>query len=128
MNEKTLKRKTTKDDFYSDYLKTMNGHLALTNRELEVLVELCKLQALTLDKDYSPEQLSKQILGSISRKEIRTKLGISPFNLNNIIKILKDKSIIKDTNGKYSIHPMFFVPDTDNEYAINFKLEVHESR
>lgn len=125
MNEKVLKRKVEEKDFYHVYLKTLNGHMALTNRELEVLVQLCKSQAKYLAAGYEDEKLSKILFSAISREEIRTLLDISPFNLNNIIKSLRTKGVLMTTNSKkYIINPKLFVPSTDKEYTVTFKIEV----
>lgn len=125
MQEKILRKKVTKDSFYNSYLKCLNGYLNLTPRELEVLVELCNHQAQNLNINYSPEQLSKLVFGPSSREVIRTKLNISPYNLNNIIKILKGKGIILTTEDKYYIlNSQLYIPLTDTEYQVNYKLEV----
>lgn len=124
MNEKVLKRKVDIDNFYPVYLKTLNGHLALTNRELEVLVELCTIKAKYLDQKLTENELAKLVLGKAAREELRSKLNISPFNLNNIIKSLKDKQVLLANGRKYTINPRLFVPPTDKEYSINFKIEI----
>lgn len=125
MNEKVLKRKVNKEDFYKVYLKSLNGFLDLTNREFEVLVELCNIQAQNLPLDYTPEQLSKIVFGPTSREIIRTKLSISPYNLNNIIKILKSKKVILITpNRLYYLNPQLYVPLTEQEYSVNYKFEI----
>jgi len=112
MNEKIFKRKIDKDNFYYVYFKTLNGHLSLTNRELAVLIELCKLQD------------SNRYFDKESREAIRVKLDISPFNLNNIIKSLKDQKMIMKEDKNYIINPRLYVSTTDNEYSINFKIEI----
>lgn len=124
MSEKIFKRKINKQDFYKVYLKTLNGHLSLTNRELEVLVELCKIQAQHINKEYSNEQLSKIVFSPSSRKSIRTQLSISPYNLNNIIKVLKAKNVILSIENNYTINPSLFVTDSGEQYSINFKIEI----
>ena len=124
MNEKILKRKVEQEDFYLVYLKTLNGHLGLTNRELDVLVQLCKTQASFSDEGYSDEQLSKIVFSSGSRQLIREHLQISPFNLNNIIKVLRAKKILLTVGKRYYINPRIFVSNKDKEYSINFKIEV----
>lgn len=124
MNEKILKRKVEEKDFYYIYLKTLNGHLALTKRELAVLVELCKTQSKYQSQGYTDSKLSKLIFGSSSREEIRTTLDMSPFNLNNIIKSLKEKKILILEDKRYTINPRLFVSSTDKEYSINFKIEI----
>lgn len=123
MNNKVYKRKVNKQDFYYIYLKTLNGHLSLTNRELEVLVEICKIQAQNINKGYSDEQLSKIVFSTSSRKLMRSHLNISSFNLNNIIKVLKDKKILLDMDYGYKINPNVFVSDQEDQ-SINFKIEI----
>lgn len=124
MNEKILKRKVEVKDFYEVYLKTLNGHLVLTNRELGVLVEICKAQAKYMSNGYENEKLSKVLFSAISREEIRTLLNISPYNLNNIIKTLRSKQVLLDQGNKYIVNPRLFVPSTEKEYTITFKIEV----
>lgn len=130
MSEKIFKKTINKEDFYPVYLKTLNGQLALTNRELEVLVELCKLQAQYMNKEYSDEQLSKLVFSSSNRKSISTQLSISPYNFNNIIKTLKAKYVILPTDSKgYKINKSLFVPDSEEDYSITFKLKIqHDNR
>lgn len=123
MNEKTYRKRVNKEDFYYIYLKTLNGHLSLTNRELEVLVELCKLQNQNINKGYSDKQLAKQVFGASSRKLVRSHLNISPYNLNNIIKVLKTKRVLLDTEDGYKINPSLYVSDTEDQ-QINFKIEI----
>lgn len=125
MNNKVLKRQVLKQDFYPTYLKALNGFLELTGREFEVLVELCKLQAQYLLLDYSEEQLSTIVFGPTSRKLIRTHLNISPYNLNNILKVLRDKHLILVNEDKsYRLNPQIFVNNTESEYSINYKFNI----
>ncbi len=74
--------------------------------------------------NYSPEQLSKIVFGPTSREIIRTKLNISPYNLNNIIKTLKSKGIILTIDNHYYLNQQVYVPLTDTEYAVNYKFEI----
>lgn len=125
MNNKVLKRQIKQADFYETYIKALNGFLELTGREFEVLVELCKLQAQYLLLEYSKEQLSTIVFGPTSRKLIRTKLSISPYNLNNILKVLRDKKLILvDEDKTYHLNPQIFVNNTETEYSINYKFNV----
>lgn len=124
MIEKNLKRKVKKEDFYKAYIKCFNGFLNLTTREFEVLVEICNYQAQNISLNYSPEQLSKIVFGPTSREIIRTKLNISPYNLNNIIKTLKSKGIILIIDNHYYLNQQIYVPLIDTEYAVNYKIEI----
>lgn len=124
MSEKILRKKVNKEDFYPIYLKTLNGQLSLTGRELEVLVELCKIQAQNIE--IPQEQLSKLVLSTSSRKLVSSKLNISPYNLNNIIKILKGRKIILENNYGYLINNSLFVKDSDTNHIITFNIEIYE--
>lgn len=125
MHEKILKRKVKRQDFYKVYLQSLNGYLSLTKRELEVLVGLCNIQAQQLDKNYTPELLSKVVFGPVSRELIRTHLNISPYNLNNIIKVLKGKGVIKTSEDDYYyLNPQLYIPLIDKEYLVQFNFEV----
>lgn len=124
MNEKILRRKVELDNFYKVYLKTLNGHMNLTNRELDVLTGLCKLQSKYTKEGYTDDKLSKMIFSPISREEIRNTIGISSFNLNNIIKSLRDKQYIVKVLNTQVINPRIYVPDTEGLYSINFKIEI----
>lgn len=125
MKDKVLKRRVTKENFYEMYYKALNGYLSLTPREFEILVGFCNIQAQHSNLDYTPEQLSKLIFGPTSREKIRTQLGISPYNLNNVLKVLKSKKIILTReDGTYYISPQIYVPLNETEYSVQFKFEV----
>ncbi len=86
-------------------------------------MELCKLQAQYVNLDYSQEQLSTLVFSSSSRKLIRTHLSISPYNLNNIIKVLRTKGLIlTDVNKNYHLNPQIFVNNNELEYSVNYKF------
>jgi len=124
MKEKVFKKLVTSDEFYKFYYKSLNGILNLTNRELDVLTEISIIYNSFLIKDtYSDEELSKLAFGPASRLDIRKKLKISPFNLNNIIKTLKDKGIfIVDEQHNYKINTGLFVLAQDYKVTFTFNL------
>lgn len=125
MNEKILKRQVDRENFYHIYLKTLNGHLGLTKKELSVLVEFCKAQASVSKRNISDEEISKYIFSTKVRQLVRENLNISPFNLNNIIKTLrKKKLLITNASRSYMINPRIFVLDNEDEYSINFKIQI----
>lgn len=80
-----LRRKVSKQDFFLEYIKVLNGILRLSNREAEVFSML-----LAID-DYGASE-------NINTKEIRdtiTKfLGISEPNLSRYLNTLKVKKLI----------------------------------
>lgn len=105
-----LTRNIRKEDLYHTYYSVMNGLLKLTPVELNVLVEFCKLQPseYTFNKD--------------NRKIVSKNLGMSIFNLNNYIRILKDKSIFVTINNQLEINPRILIKDTDK---LSYKIEIN---
>jgi|GEM_PF-4893271 len=70
---------TTSDKLYITFLQTINGVLGLTDMEIVVLASFLS----------DPDTTSREIRAS--------SLGISVPNLNNIIKKLRDKKMLTDT-------------------------------
>lgn len=84
---KEIKITTTREKFLKDYLKSLNGILSLTERELMVLVKMLEINvSLTATKEI--------------RKQIVRETSISSVGvLNPIIQSLKDKGILKENPG-----------------------------
>lgn len=111
---KKLVIKTTKSELYKDYLSIMQPVLNITNKELDILAELCAVQSDITDKKYLPLVLSTE-----TRKSIREKLGVSEAAFNNNISKLKRRNYISDVTG-VSEHIMFV--DADYKMVFEFKL------
>ena len=86
--------KTTKNQLYNNYLSVIQPLLGITDMELLILAELCKVQDKVTDKTLLPAVLSTE-----TRKEIRTRLNMSEAAFNNNISRLKKKDLISDVSG-----------------------------
>lgn len=84
---KEIKITTTREKFLKDYLKSLNGILSLTERELMVLVKMLEINvSLTATKEIRKQIVSETSISSV---------GV----LNPIIQSLKDKGILKENPG-----------------------------
>lgn len=119
-----LTKEVNKANFYKTYYKAINGILNLTNKQLEVLSELSFIRN-SLPDTFSDSQKDEYTFSSSTRGIICEKLGITIYNLNNLIKELKEKGFLMVNNKKYKINPFLFQPlnDQDNiEFKFIFKL------
>lgn len=85
-----LVKKVSKTDLYKEFLKSLNGILDLTNRELELL-------ATFIDLDINTSKLpniSKNVISAENRKYIKRTLGITPDNLSRYIAKFKSQGIL----------------------------------
>ena len=85
-----LVKKVSKTDLYKEFLKSLNGILDLTNRELELL-------ATFIDLDINTPKLpniSKNVISAENRKYIKRTLGITPDNLSRYIAKFKSQGIL----------------------------------
>lgn len=77
-------------DLHTEFLKSLNGILDLTKRELELLEKLIEI-------DISTPKLpgiSKNVISTENRKYIRKVLGITPDNLSRYIARFKEQGIL----------------------------------
>ena len=85
-----LVKTVSKTDLYKEFLKSLNGILDLTDRELELL-------ATFIDIDINTPKLpniSKSVISTENRKYIRKILGITPDNLSRYITKFKNQGIL----------------------------------
>jgi hypothetical protein len=85
-----LVKTVSKTDLYKEFLKSLNGILDLTDRELELL-------ATFIDIDINTPKLpniSKNVISTENRKYIRKILGITPDNLSRYITKFKNQGIL----------------------------------
>ena len=108
-----LKRVVNRDNFYKEYYTALNGVLKLSKLELEILSQLSNYK-----------NRGEDILDKAVRKEIAMKLGITTFNLNNYIGILKDKKMIIIINNKADINPSVYIEIPEDKYLIEFEFYV----
>ena len=87
-----LVKPVKKADLYMEFLKSLNGILQLTNRELELLATF-----IDLDVNFSKlPNVSKNVINSQNRKYIKATLGITPDNLSRYIAKFKKQGILID--------------------------------
>lgn len=86
-----LVKTVTNDSLIREFLQSLNGILGLTERELQLLTELIKI-----DLSYVPDGLSsKNVISTKNRKDIIAKLGVTKDNLSRYIRSFKEKGILK---------------------------------
>lgn len=87
-----LVKSVSKADLYMEFLKSLNGILQLTNRELELLATF-----IDLDVNFSKlPNVSKNVINSQNRKYIKATLGITPDNLSRYITKFKKEGLLID--------------------------------
>lgn len=89
-----LVKTVDKTDLYKEFLKSLNGILDLTDRELELLATFIELDVNT----PKLPNISKNVISTENRKYIKRTLGITPDNLSRYIAKFKSKGIL--VNGK----------------------------
>ena len=80
-----LVKSVSKTDLLKEFLKSLNGILDLTDRELELL-------ATFIDLDVNTPKLTnihKNVISTENRKYIKRTLGITPDNLSRYISKFK---------------------------------------
>lgn len=119
---KTVERK----DFYLNFYKTLNSILNLSRKELVILSHFATLRA-NLPKDMEPIRVDAMTFSAQNRKDIAQTLGITVYNLNNFIKMLKAKGILmNNTKGRVTINPNVFI-DIDSitlPYSVEFRFNI----
>lgn len=85
-----LVKTVSKADLYKEFLKSLNGILDLTDRELELLATLVDIDVNT---PKTPE-VSKNVISTSNRKYIRKLLGITPDNLSRYIAKFKERGFL----------------------------------
>lgn len=80
-----LVKSVSKTDLLKEFLKSLNGILDLTDRELELLATFIDLDVNT------PKLLNihKNVISTENRKYIKRTLGITPDNLSRYISKFK---------------------------------------
>lgn len=83
-----LVKTVNKKDLNYEYLRSLNGILELTNRELELLSKFVEF-----DIELGNIQ-NKNVACSSNRKKIKQELGITPDNLSRYITKFKEKGLL----------------------------------
>lgn len=85
-----LVKSVSKADLNTEFLKSLNGILDLTDRELELLAMFI---AIDINTPKLPN-ISKNVISTENRKYIRKVLGITPDNLSRYITKFKNQGIL----------------------------------
>ena len=85
-----LVKSVSKADLNTEFLKSLNGILDLTDRELELLATFI---AIDINTPTLPN-ISKNVISTENRKYIRKVLGITPDNLSRYITKFKNQGIL----------------------------------
>lgn len=85
-----LVKSVSKADLNTEFLKSLNGILDLTDRELELLATFIAIDINT----HKLPNISKNVISTENRKYIRKVLGITPDNLSRYITKFKNQGIL----------------------------------
>lgn len=85
-----LVKGVSKTDLYNEFLKSLNGILDLTDRELQLLSTFIQLDINT----PKLPNISKNVISTENRRYIRKTLGITPDNLSRYITKFKNQGIL----------------------------------
>lgn len=85
-----LVKSVNKTDLYREFLKSLNGVLQLTDRELDLMILLVELDVNT----PKIPGYSKNVISTENRKYLKSATGITNDNLSRYIGKLKDKGLI----------------------------------
>lgn len=91
-----LVKSVSRTDLKQEFLKSLNGILGLTERELDLLVTLIDVDQSNLNV----EDGVKDVTNTANRKHVMNTTGITADNLSRYIKRFKEKGIL--VKGKYS--------------------------
>lgn len=85
-----LVKSVPKTDLTKEFLKSLNGILDLTDRELQLLSTFIEIDINT----PKLPNISKNVISTENRKYIRKVLGITPDNLSRYITKFKSQGIL----------------------------------
>ena len=113
-------RKVDTNTFYIEYIHAFNGFLRLSNKEILVL-------AAFLEEESKLNEHSKELLfETIIRKRIQDKLGITVYNLNNYISMLKGKGVIKvDERDRIFINSKIIPKIENGKSLLTYKFVIN---
>lgn len=120
ITQRKLKIKVDKEDYYTSYLNVMNGVLNITKKEVDILSWFMERENF-----YIETHVKENVFSKANRRLACEHLEVTPHYLNNYIKSLKDKNIIKKTNKGLIINPSVFIEKNEGA-RIEFELEVME--
>lgn len=97
---------------YQEYIRSINGLLNLTEKEILVLTEIIQLDVSYVKLTGIP----KNVVDTVNRRYLISKLGISKENLSRMIRILKNKQLlIANSDSGEIIVNRALIPDIIND-------------
>lgn len=97
---------------YQEYIRSINGLLNLTEKEILVLTEIIQLDVSYVKLTGIP----KNVVNTANRRYLISKLGISKENLSRMIRILKNKQLlIANSDSGEIIVNRALIPDIIND-------------
>jgi hypothetical protein len=104
--------------------------IRLTENEIQAFVSIitAKLELKKQNKHFTFSTKGRRIVADILQKRISK--PINNLNLNNYIKVLKQKGVlIKDEFADYDIHPQFqkILDNLEHELEIVVKFEINDN-
>ena len=86
-----LVKTVSRTDLYREFLRSLNGILKLTDRELELLTTFIDIDVNTPNRP----NVRKNVISTENRKYIKRTLGITPDNLSRYIAKFKQQGILR---------------------------------
>lgn len=120
-----FKSEVSRGNFYFKYYTALNGVLNLSKKQLEVLAALSTIRnSLDNSTNFTEEQKDILTFSTKSRNIVTEKLEISNYNLNNLLKVLRDKKIILNhpTDNRYFLNPSVYSPLRKEGRNLTFKF------
>lgn len=97
---------------YQEYIRSINGLLNLTEKEILVLTKIIQLDVSYVKLTGIP----KNVVNTVNRRYLISKLGISKENLSRMIRILKNKQLlIANSDSGEIIVNRALIPDIIND-------------
>lgn len=97
---------------YQEYIRSINGLLNLTEKEILMLTEIIQLDVSYVKLTGIP----KNVVNTVNRRYLISKLGISKENLSRMIRILKNKQLlIANSDSGEIIVNRALIPDIIND-------------
>ena len=106
-------------DVVSSFLRVFLANQRLTEKQLSVTTELVSRYAEYNSNGVKEPYASQLLFSTESRRDVCSKLGISPAHLNNTFNALTTKNIVAKESGKYVMNPEI-IPT--QKLIFNFKI------
>jgi hypothetical protein len=105
-----------KEELTRMYVQVWNGVLGLTDKELEVTVAIVTQYQHLLSEGAPKKHISGLLFSTPTRKLLQSQLSLSPQSLNNYLKFLLEKGVIKERDGEYSLDERL-IPENSLQFS-----------